>query len=76
MAESIALAALDELSVEVISDNVSDTHVSKTPFAASEIDNVVKGGARRRFGAVRHPLPDLRPLHRMARSARTCKRVR
>ena len=45
MAESIALAALDELSVEVISDDVSDTYVSKTPFAASEIDNVVKGGA-------------------------------
>ncbi|GBG36556.1 MBL fold metallo-hydrolase [Mycobacterium montefiorense] len=41
-----ALVALDSLQVDVISDNVSDTYVSKTPFARSEIDNVINGGAR------------------------------
>lgn len=39
------LTPLDSLTVEVISDNVSDTYVSKTPFADSEIFNVVKAGA-------------------------------
>ena len=43
---SDSLVALDCLEIEVISDNVSDTYVSKTPFARSEIDNVVGGGAK------------------------------
>ena len=41
-----SLVALDSLRVDVISDNVSDTYVSKTPFARSEIENVIDGGAR------------------------------
>ncbi|KDE99594.1 hypothetical protein Y900_011750 [Mycolicibacterium aromaticivorans JS19b1 = JCM 16368] len=41
-----SLRELDALTVEVISDNVSDTYVTKTPFAASEFDNVVKGGTK------------------------------
>jgi hypothetical protein len=35
------LVPLDSLNVEVLSDNVSDTSVSKTSFACSEIDNIV-----------------------------------
>jgi len=40
-----SLVTLDELTVDVIADNVSDMYVSKTTFARSEIDNVVKAGA-------------------------------
>lgn len=39
------LAILDRLEVSVITDNVSDTYVSKTSFAVSEFANVVAGGA-------------------------------
>lgn len=42
----LALIALDSLTVEVISDNVSDTYVTKTPFAASEQANLLKAGVR------------------------------
>src|SRR5580765_5988002 len=40
-----ALAVIDSLGVEVITDNVSDTYVSKTSFAVSEFANVVLAGA-------------------------------
>ncbi|MCV7178129.1 MBL fold metallo-hydrolase [Mycolicibacterium sphagni] len=40
------LQVLDRLTVDVISDNVSDTYVSKTAFATSEFDNVVRGGTK------------------------------
>ncbi len=40
------LAAVDSLAVDVITDNVSDTYVSKTAFAVSELANVVLAGAR------------------------------
>jgi 7,8-dihydropterin-6-yl-methyl-4-(beta-D-ribofuranosyl)aminobenzene 5'-phosphate synthase len=40
-----ALAVIDSLAVDVITDNVSDTYVSKTTFAVSEFANVVLGGA-------------------------------
>jgi 7,8-dihydropterin-6-yl-methyl-4-(beta-D-ribofuranosyl)aminobenzene 5'-phosphate synthase len=40
------LVPLDSLSVEVLSDNVSDTYVSKTSFACSEIDNIVAAGEK------------------------------
>ncbi len=39
------LVPLDSLVVDVLSDNVSDTYVTKTPFARSEIANVVAAGA-------------------------------
>ena len=39
------LQALDSLSVAVLTDDVSDNYVSKTPFAVSEFINVVLGGA-------------------------------
>jgi 7,8-dihydropterin-6-yl-methyl-4-(beta-D-ribofuranosyl)aminobenzene 5'-phosphate synthase len=41
-----ALTVVDSLAVEVITDNVSDTYVSKTLFAVSEFANVVLGGAK------------------------------
>jgi 7,8-dihydropterin-6-yl-methyl-4-(beta-D-ribofuranosyl)aminobenzene 5'-phosphate synthase len=41
-----ALVPLDSLKVEVLSDNVSDTYVSKTPFARSELNNIVDAGAK------------------------------
>ena len=41
-----ALSVIDSLAVEVITDNVSDTYVSKTLFAVSEFANVVLGGAK------------------------------
>ena len=44
-ADGIPLSVLDSLVVDVLSDNVSDTYVSKTSFAVSEIDNVVASGA-------------------------------
>ncbi|MEA2854747.1 MAG: hypothetical protein QOE02_4768, partial [Rhodospirillaceae bacterium] len=36
MSAHASLAVLDSLAVEVITDNVSDTYVSKTSFAVSE----------------------------------------
>jgi 7,8-dihydropterin-6-yl-methyl-4-(beta-D-ribofuranosyl)aminobenzene 5'-phosphate synthase len=36
---------LDSLTVQVITDNVSDTYVSKTSFAVSEFANIVLAGA-------------------------------
>ena len=39
------LATLDSLSVAVLTDDVSDNYVSKTPFAVSEFVNVVQAGA-------------------------------
>ena len=40
-----ALVTLDSLSVAVLTDDVSDNYVSKTPFAVSEFVNVVLSGA-------------------------------
>ena len=40
-----ALVPLDSLIVDVLSDNVSDTYVSKTPFATPELANAVSAGA-------------------------------
>ena len=40
------LVTLDSLSVAVLTDDVSDNYVSKTPFAVSEFVNVVRAGAR------------------------------
>src|SRR5271170_4406828 len=53
MAESVAddgnsrpaLRAIDSLSVDVVTDDVSDTYVSKTLFAVSEFANVIMAGA-------------------------------
>jgi 7,8-dihydropterin-6-yl-methyl-4-(beta-D-ribofuranosyl)aminobenzene 5'-phosphate synthase len=39
------LAAVDALIVDVLSDDVSDTYVTKTSFATSELSNVVAAGA-------------------------------
>lgn len=41
-----ALIPLDSLTVDVLSDNVSDTYVTKTPFAQAELANVVAAGAK------------------------------
>ena len=41
-----ALVTLDSLAAEVITDNVSDSYVSKTLFAVSEFSNVVMAGAK------------------------------
>ena len=38
--------AVDSLIVDVLSDDVSDTYVSKTTFSESELSNVVKAGAK------------------------------
>lgn len=46
MSERAALAVIDSLAVDVITDNVSDTYVSKTSFAVSEFANVVLAGAK------------------------------
>src|SRR6185369_5604762 len=40
-----SLRIIDSLVVDVLTDNVSDTYVSKTTFAVSEFANVVLGGA-------------------------------
>ena len=40
-----SLVPIDSLTVDVISDNVSDTYVTKTPFARSELANIVNAGA-------------------------------
>ena len=42
---STELDTLDSLSVDVLTDDVSDNYVSKTLFAVSEFSNVVLGGA-------------------------------
>ena len=44
MALAGRLATLDALGVAVLTDDVSDNYVSKTPFAVSEFSNVVRGG--------------------------------
>src|SRR5437763_17045790 len=41
-----ALKTIDSLVVEVITDDISDTYVSKTLFAVSEFSNVVMAGAK------------------------------
>src|SRR5215471_11843242 len=41
-----ALKPIDSLVAEVITDDVSDTYVSKTLFAVSEFSNVVLAGAK------------------------------
>jgi 7,8-dihydropterin-6-yl-methyl-4-(beta-D-ribofuranosyl)aminobenzene 5'-phosphate synthase len=41
----ITLAPLDSLTVDVLTDDVSDNYVSKTLFAVSEFANVILGGA-------------------------------
>ncbi len=41
----IALVPLDRLSVDVVTDDVSDNYVSKTLFAVSEFANIVRAGA-------------------------------
>ena len=41
-----ALHALDSLTVDVVTDNVSVTYASKTAFAASELANVMLAGAK------------------------------
>src|SRR5207237_435501 len=55
MAESdwspISLVPLDSLAVDVLTDDVSDTYVSKTLFAVSEFANVIRGGAAAISGA-------------------------
>jgi 7,8-dihydropterin-6-yl-methyl-4-(beta-D-ribofuranosyl)aminobenzene 5'-phosphate synthase len=43
---SSALVPLDSLTVDVITDNVSDTYVSKTAFAVSEMANILAAGAK------------------------------
>lgn len=40
------LQPVDSLTIDVLTDDVSDTYVSKTIFAVSEFANVVKGGAK------------------------------
>lgn len=40
------MKVLDSLAVQVVTDNVSDTYVSKTSFAVSEFANVVLAGAK------------------------------
>ena len=43
---SNALVPIDSLSVDVLTDDVSDNYVSKTLFAVSEFANVVRAGAK------------------------------
>src|ERR1700749_755866 len=43
---SDTLAPVDELTVDVLTDDVSDYYVSKTLFAVSEFANVVRAGAK------------------------------
>jgi len=45
MSDATSLAVVDSLAVDVITDNVSDTYVSKTSFAVSEFANIVLAGA-------------------------------
>jgi len=39
------LVAVESLVIDVLSDDVSDTYVTKTPFATSELANIVTAGA-------------------------------
>jgi 7,8-dihydropterin-6-yl-methyl-4-(beta-D-ribofuranosyl)aminobenzene 5'-phosphate synthase len=48
---SPSLTPIDSLSVDVLTDDVSDTYVSKTMFAVSEFSNVVRAGAKTISGA-------------------------
>jgi 7,8-dihydropterin-6-yl-methyl-4-(beta-D-ribofuranosyl)aminobenzene 5'-phosphate synthase len=41
-----ALKSIDSLEVDVVTDDVSDTYVSKTLFAVSEFANVIMAGAK------------------------------
>ena len=43
---SRSLCALDQLSVDIVTDDVSDNYVSKTLFAVSEFANIVRAGAK------------------------------
>src|SRR5438105_2835265 len=43
---SASLVAVDSLTVDVLTDDVSDNYVSKTLFAVSEFANVIRGGAK------------------------------
>jgi hypothetical protein len=43
---SDSLIPIDSLSVDVLTDDVSDNYVSKTLFAVSEFANVVRAGAK------------------------------
>src|SRR5258708_8304280 len=43
---SNALVPIDSLSVDVLTDDVSDNYVSKTLFAVSEFANVILAGAK------------------------------
>src|SRR5215831_14878803 len=43
---SNSLTPIDSLTVDVLTDDVSDTYVSKTLFAVSEFANVVRAGAK------------------------------
>jgi 7,8-dihydropterin-6-yl-methyl-4-(beta-D-ribofuranosyl)aminobenzene 5'-phosphate synthase len=43
---SASLEPVDRLTVDVLTDNVSDNYVSKTLFAVSEFANVVRAGAQ------------------------------
>jgi 7,8-dihydropterin-6-yl-methyl-4-(beta-D-ribofuranosyl)aminobenzene 5'-phosphate synthase len=45
MGSPVFPAVVDSLAVDVISDNVSDTYVSKTAFAVSEFANILQAGA-------------------------------
>src|SRR5689334_790316 len=53
MAEiSGSLTPVDRLTVDVLTDDVSDNYVSKTLFAVSEFANVVRAGAKTISGEV------------------------
>ncbi len=41
-----ALRPLDQLTVDIVTDDVSDNYVSKTLFAVSEFANIVRAGAK------------------------------
>ncbi|MGH7029625.1 MAG: MBL fold metallo-hydrolase [Stellaceae bacterium] len=43
---SHSLSPLDSLTVDIVTDDVSDNYVSKTLFAVSEFANIVRAGAR------------------------------
>ena len=45
-ASASSLKAIDSLAVDVVTDDVSDTYVSKTLFAVSEFANVIAAGAK------------------------------
>ena len=49
---SASLEPVDRLTVDVLTDNVSDNYVSKTLFAVSEFTNVVRAGAQMISGEV------------------------